>query len=241
MRSVSISSTNEDRVFVEERKRGSVWYGDSGDALLVQRSNSMQDFVMPRYHMHRTFEINFAVSGHAELQSCTHTVQLKGPFVAVHRPYIPHRLRMTDGDEPYFRFIFNLTEDLLTPVISWIPSISPMFEHTLFAFELTGEQRDRLLPRAEEAFRLFKRKQYDIVRPAIAMVLAEMSLVLGKVQVVAAGGEIRYLEEVLQYLITHISEKLICSEVAGQSLFLSISIFSEIRKKIWVLSHWQVL
>ena len=222
----------------EERTRGGIWRGDSGDKLLVQRSISTQDFVMSSYHMHRTFELNFTVSGHTELQSCTHTVQLRGPFVAIHRPYIPHRMRMTDGEKPYFRFIFNLPDDYLAQVSSWIPAVSPMFEHTLFAFELTEEQKELLLSRAEEAFRFYKKKRYDIARPAIAMFLAELSDIFPNVRIMAASSDIRYLEEVLQYLIAHISERLICSEVAAR-FFISESKLSHDFKKCFGLAFNQ--
>ena len=223
-----------------EKMRNGIWYDDSGDGLRVQRSLHEGEFTMPRYHMHATYEVHFVVHGHTELECGTLTAEMRSPYIAVHRPYMPHRLRAKYDDAPYYRFILNFSDEFLEQAKLLVPAVESLFMYTFFALEITEEQCREILPRLEDAFRLYRSSRDGACKLAVAMALDEMAAVLPHSRIIAAGGSIRYLDEVIRYIIAHISEKLVCADVAAQ-FFISESKLAKDFKRCFGLAFNQYI
>ena len=226
----SIIPQIEAATFSEVRTRGGIWYDNSGDDFRVQRSLHEADFFMPHYHMHTTYEVHFAITGHTELECGTQKVELHAPYIAIHRPYIPHRLCRKFEDHPYFRYVLNFTEDFLSRAVEWVPDIEKLFPHSFFALELQREMCDRLQPYLENTFRLYAESRWETSQLAAALLLADMAAVLPDSRTMAQGGRIRYMDEVIRYIMDHISEKLICGDVAAQFFVSESKLAMDFRK-----------
>lgn len=223
-----------------ERQRGGIWYDDSGDRLRVQRSIHEQGYSMDRHHMHTTYEVHVVISGHTILECGTLRAEMHGPYVAIHRPYMPHRTVVLYDGEPYFRFVLNFTGEFLDHAAKWVSAMETLFSHAFFAFELSPQQCVWIRPQLENAFRLYKEKRDGACRLAVAMALDEMAAVLPHSRIAATGGSIRYLDEVIRYIIAHISEKLVCADVAAQ-FFISESKLAKDFKRCFGLAFNQYI
>lgn len=205
-------------------------YDDSGDGLRIQRSVNSTGRDIDLYHMHTTYEVHVAVTGSTTLECGTLQAHLQGPYVAIHRPYMPHRAFFKYEGVPYFRFILNFSEEFLRHASYWTEGLEELCSQAFFAFELSAEQMERIQPHLETAYRMFRQKRDGQCQLAVAMGLDEIVSMQPEVRVIASSGGMQYLDEVIHYMVTHISEKLSCAEVAAQ-FYISESKLSQDFKK----------
>jgi|GEM_PF-2877429 len=232
----------KERIGVHEHQRGSVWYDNSGDALRIQRSvhTAVDPFTMPRFHMHNTYEVHVALSGVMRLECGTQRATLTAPYLAVHRPYMPHRTVTADPTVPYRRFILNFSEEYLSRALAWAPELRALFGCAFFAVELPESAGEAIRRRLEEAYAMFTVEREGGCKLAIALALEEIAAVLPASSVVAADGGTGELDEVIRYLTAHIDEKLRCASVASH-FYISESKLSKDFKRTFGLAFNQYL
>lgn len=222
------------------RMRNGVLYDDSGDRLVVRYDVSPEPFSIVNHHMHTTYEVQIAVSGHTLVENGTNAVELHGPYVVVHRPYMPHRMRMLDCTKPYSRFVLNFKQEFLDRAAEWVPHIGTLFTHSFFAFELREEHIRTILPHLEDMLRLRVEERNGACELAVAIALDDIACRLGECRIVAAGAELKYLDRVIRYIIENLSQRLVCEEVACQ-FYVSESKLGQDFKRCFGLSFNQYI
>lgn len=224
----------------ETQMKNGIWYDNYGDVLKIAHARSERGFRRNRFHMHTAYEIHVTVSGRAILQCGSTSVELRAPYVAVHRPYVPHRITAFDDGVVYERFILNCPEDFTANLLRFVPQAQPLFSHAFFALLLTEAHAARLNPLLEHAEALFRSGRPTAFSLSLAAALEEVSAILPEAEVAAAfGGD--EMNELVRYLLDNLSEKLEVADVANHFYVSESTLTKNFRSSFGISFHQYLL
>ncbi len=224
----------------EQLMKNGVWYDDFGDRLNANHWKDESGFQRGRFHMHTTYELHVAVSGHALLECGSKRMELHAPYVAVHRPYIPHRITVYYDEGVYDRFILNLPANDTETLFRWLPQSQPLFDNAFLALSLTHETVSGMLPHLQRAVSLCRSGRNAALRFALSAALEELTVVLPAARVSASEGS-GEMDELVRYLLGHLDGKVEIRDVADHFFVSESKLVKDFKSAFGIPFHQYVL
>ncbi len=177
--------------------------------------NRSKSLHMPFYHSHSDYELLYIRSGHAFVTSNTETVELNGPALILHQPYMLHRASV-EGDEMYERFIVYFNKELAGRLRGWIPEFQKVFFGCMSYLTLESEDVRRLDPLFDELERRFAKNRFRGCEILLTLLLDEVISTVAPGRIRTVLEKHSYISDVLVSIADNCEQEMTVEGLAKQ-------------------------